>query len=107
MKRVKLIGYILYYLLFTTLVVVGTMRSWPILLPILIWLLVLLLIAGSGRNHFSNFHYHMHHPMLSSEDALPISDEVYRREIPLSAVGPLIIPPLLYFLFVLALFFLS
>lgn len=90
------ICYLIYYVLFTVAVVVGTVLQWPVPLAVAVWMLVIVLFMHK-RGYLANAHYQKNSPMIASEDPLPQE----RDSIKLSTACLLLLPPVIYVIYLL------
>ena len=88
------IGFGLYYIVFLFVSVLGAARGWPLRLPIITLLLVLLLVsAGGPEDHISRWTAVQRDPMLGGDIPAPRWD---LEGVPLLGRAALVLPPALW-----------
>ena len=94
----RAIAYGIYYIIFIGVTIYGTIRGWPLRIPILLVFLILLYACVGGKsNAITEYRYHTDNPMIAPD--LPIQPERSSASVSFLASFLLLLPP--YFVEVL------
>ena len=91
----RAIAYGIYYIIFIGVTIYGTIRGWPLRIPILLVFLNLLYACVGGKsNAITEYRYHTDNPMIAPD--LPIQPERSSASVSFLASFLLLLPPGLY-----------
>ena len=91
----RAIAYGIYYIIFIGVTIYGTIRGWPLRIPILLVFLILLYACVGGKsNAITEYRYHTDNPMIAPD--LPIQPERSSASVSFLASFLLLLPPGLY-----------
>ena len=91
----RAIAYGIYYIIFIGVTIYGTIRGWPLRIPILLVFLILLYACVGGKsNAITEYRYHTDNPMIAPD--LPIQPERSSASVSFLSSVLLLLPQGLY-----------